>query len=54
MLPILLQSKVFLVLALFFHILIIFLSDAFRLKPNSPDGLSLRGLVLFLCKPYNV
>ena len=26
-----------------------FLSDALRLKPNSPDALSLRGLVLFLC-----
>lgn len=24
-------------------------SDALRLKPNSPDALSLRGLVLFLC-----
>ena len=26
----------------------IFLSDALQLKPNSPDALSLRGLVLFL------
>lgn len=26
----------------------IFTSDALRLKPNSPDALSLRGLVLFL------
>jgi len=25
-----------------------FFSDALRLKPNSPDALSLRGLVLFL------
>ena len=35
-----------------FHIsyyLYLFFSDALRLKPNSPDALSLRGLVLFLC-----
>ena len=31
------------------HGLYLIPSDALRLKPNSPDALSLRGLVLFLC-----
>ena len=53
MVLILLQSNVslFLVLDLLsFQIsYMTFSSDALRLKPNSPDALSLRGLVLFLC-----
>ena len=49
MLPILLQSKVFDSCLFHTYFISFFLSDALRLKPNSPDALSLRGLVLFLC-----
>ena len=48
MLLISLQSMFTSLISVFYDIFITHFSDALRLKPNSPDALSLRGLVLFL------